>query len=73
MQPKRQHQQRDKLTYKGKKKTHLQREKMKAKQKQAPASAKTWIKNVPEKKMKLTSEHTLSALKTERNCYFLFT
>lgn len=38
---------------------------MKAKQKQAPASAKTWIQNIPEQKMKLTSEHTLSALKTE--------
>lgn len=58
MEPKRQHQQRDRLTYKGKKKTHLQREKMKAKQKQAPAPAKTWIQNVPEQKMKLTSEHT---------------
>lgn len=31
---------------------------MKAKQKEAPASAKTWIHNVPEQKMKLTSEHT---------------
>lgn len=40
---------------------------MKAKQKQAPASAKTWIQNVPEQEMKLTSENTLSALKTERN------
>lgn len=38
---------------------------MKAKQKHTPASAKTWIQNVPEQKMKLTSEHTLSALKTE--------
>lgn len=43
----------------GKKKTTpLQREKMKAKQKQTPASAKTWIQNVAEQKMKLTSEHT---------------
>lgn len=50
----------------GKKKTHLQREKMKAKQKQAPVSTKTWIKNVPEQKMKLTSEHTLSALKLKK-------
>lgn len=42
----------------GKKKIHLQREKMKAKQKQALASAKTWIQNDPEQKMKLTSKHT---------------
>ncbi|TKC39840.1 hypothetical protein EI555_008141 [Monodon monoceros] len=41
-----------------KKKIHLQREKMKAKQKQALASAKTWIQNDPEQKMKLTSKHT---------------
>lgn len=42
----------------GKKKIYLQREKMKAKQKQALASAKTWIQNDLEQKMKLTSEHT---------------
>lgn len=42
----------------GKKKIYLQREKMKAKQKQALASAKTWIQNDPEQKMKLTSDHT---------------
>uniref|UniRef100_A0A287CTG0 PDS5 cohesin associated factor A n=1 Tax=Ictidomys tridecemlineatus TaxID=43179 RepID=A0A287CTG0_ICTTR len=32
--------------------------KNKAKQKQAPASAKTWIQTVPAQKTKFTSEHT---------------
>jgi len=41
-----------------KREIYLQREKMKAKQKQALASAKTWIQNDVEQTMKLTSEHT---------------
>lgn len=40
---------------------------MKAKQKQIQLLQKRGFKNVPEQEMKLTSENTLSALKTERN------
>lgn len=42
---------------------------MKAKQ-QSPAATETWIHNVPEQKMKFTSEYTLSALKAEGNTSF---